>query len=169
MFSRSEVRHIPLDTIRPCLRHDHSCEKIEFNYSDFTAAAEGPKRKSWWLDKKNNYIKGITLSCSGLIQAQKVWGIQSQGMYFPHKKWIFIIFMISWAHFMDISLITSWPKNINKLPPESWNEIGPILDDRLKEKILKLWKGALSNHFRMCLSVCLSVDGLQGTPFGLGT
>ena len=34
-------------------------------------------------------------------------------------------------------------------------------------KILKPWKGALSSHFRV--SVCLSVDGLQGTPFGLGT
>ena len=29
---------------------------------------------------------------------------------------------------------------------------GPILDDRLKEKILKHWKGALSSH-----SVCVSV------------
>ena len=28
--------------------------------------------------------------------------------------------------------------------------IGPILD-RLKEKILKPWKGALSSHFRVCL------------------
>ena len=35
--------------------------------------------------------------------------------------------------------------------------VGPILDDRLKEKILKSWKGALSSHFRVCLSVCLSV------------
>ena len=34
--------------------------------------------------------------------------------------------------------------------------IGPILDDRLKEKILKPWKGALSSH-SVCLSVCLSV------------
>ena len=35
--------------------------------------------------------------------------------------------------------------------------VGPILDDRLKEKILKPWKGALSIHFGVCLSVCLSV------------
>ena len=34
---------------------------------------------------------------------------------------------------------------------------GPILDDRLKEKLLKPWKGALSSHFHVCLSVCLSV------------
>ena len=45
--------------------------------------------------------------------------------------------------------------------------IGPILDDRLNEKLLKPWKGALSSHFRV--SVRPSVDGLQGTPFGLGT
>ena len=31
--------------------------------------------------------------------------------------------------------------------------IGPILDDRLKEKIPKPWKGALSSH-SVCLSVC---------------
>ena len=34
--------------------------------------------------------------------------------------------------------------------------IGPILD-MLKEKILKPWKGVLSIHFRVCLSVCISV------------
>ena len=34
--------------------------------------------------------------------------------------------------------------------------IGPILDDRLKEKILKPWKGALSSH-SVCLSVCVCV------------
>ena len=33
--------------------------------------------------------------------------------------------------------------------------IGPILDDRLKEKLLKPWKGAHSSHFRVCLSVCM--------------
>ena len=33
--------------------------------------------------------------------------------------------------------------------------IGPILDDRFKEKLLKPWKGAHSSHFRVCLSVCL--------------
>ena len=32
--------------------------------------------------------------------------------------------------------------------------IGPILDDRLKENILKPWKGALSSH-SVCLSVCV--------------
>ena len=35
---------------------------------------------------------------------------------------------------------------------------GPILDDRLKEKSLRPWKGALSIHFRVCVSVCLSVS-----------
>ena len=29
--------------------------------------------------------------------------------------------------------------------------VGPILDDRLKEKLLKPWKGALSSHFRVFL------------------
>ena len=42
------------------------------------------------------------------------------------------------------------------------------LYDRLKETILKPWKGALSSH-SVCVSVCLSVNGLQGTPFELGT
>ena len=42
--------------------------------------------------------------------------------------------------------------------------IGPILNDRLKVKILKPWKGALSSH-----SVCLSVNTIQDTLFGLGT
>ena len=52
-----------------------------------------------------------------------------------------------------------------------WNDnIGPILDDRLKEKILKPGKGALSSQ-AVCLSVsfCLSARGLQSTPFELGT
>ena len=31
---------------------------------------------------------------------------------------------------------------------------GPILDDRLKEKLLKPWKDALCFHFRVCLCVC---------------
>ena len=35
--------------------------------------------------------------------------------------------------------------------------IGPILDDRLKEKILKPWKGVLCIHFRVCLPVCICV------------
>ena len=35
--------------------------------------------------------------------------------------------------------------------------IGPILDDRLKEKFLKPSKGVLCIHFRVCLSVCLCV------------
>ena len=42
--------------------------------------------------------------------------------------------------------------------------IGPILDDRLKEKKMKPWKGAHSSQ-----SVCPSVNKLQGTPFDLGT
>ena len=36
------------------------------------------------------------------------------------------------------------------------SHIGPILDDRLKEKLLKPWKVALCFHFRVCLSVRLS-------------
>ena len=36
--------------------------------------------------------------------------------------------------------------------------IGPILDDRLKEKILKPWNIVLCFHFRVCLCVCLSFD-----------
>ena len=32
-----------------------------------------------------------------------------------------------------------------------WSVFGPILDDRLKEKILKPWKGVLCIHFRVCL------------------
>ena len=51
--------------------------------------------------------------------------------------------------------------------------IGPILDDRLKEKFLKPWKGVLCIHFRVCVSVCvsvcLSVRGLQSTPYDLWT
>ena len=34
--------------------------------------------------------------------------------------------------------------------------IGPIFDDKLKEKILKPWKGALSSHY-VCVSVRPSV------------
>ena len=44
------------------------------------------------------------------------------------------------------------------------NVFGPILDDRLKEKILKPRKGAHSSHY-----VCLSVRGLKVTSFGIGT
>ena len=32
--------------------------------------------------------------------------------------------------------------------------IGPILDDRLKDKFLKHWKGVLCIYIRVCLSVC---------------
>ena len=35
--------------------------------------------------------------------------------------------------------------------------IGPIIDDRLKEKLLKPWKGAHSSHSRVCLCVYVSV------------
>ena len=42
-------------------------------------------------------------------------------------------------------------------------DIGPILDDRLKDKILKPWKGTISSH-----SVCPSVRE-QDTPFSLRT
>ena len=31
--------------------------------------------------------------------------------------------------------------------------IGPILDERLKEELVKPWKGAHSSHFRVCPSV----------------
>ena len=44
-------------------------------------------------------------------------------------------------------------------------DIGPILDDRLKEKFL----GVLCIHFRVCLCVCLCVIEQQSTPFDLGT
>ena len=39
-----------------------------------------------------------------------------------------------------------------------YHYIGPILDDRLKEKILKPWKGALSSH-SVCVSVCERATG----------
>ena len=50
----------------------------------------------------------------------------------------------------------------------NFSRIGPILDDRLKEKILKPWKGAHSSH-SVCPSVCLCVNTLQDTLFGLET
>ena len=46
-------------------------------------------------------------------------------------------------------------------------EIGPILDDMLKEEILKPWKGAHSSH-SVCVSVCPCVNKIQDTPFDLG-
>ena len=33
--------------------------------------------------------------------------------------------------------------------------IGPILDDRLKEKFMKPWKCVLCIHFRVCVCVCV--------------
>ena len=51
--------------------------------------------------------------------------------------------------------------------------IGPILDDKLKEKFLEPWKGVLCIHVRACLCVdvpvCMSVNKLHGTPLDLGT
>ena len=35
--------------------------------------------------------------------------------------------------------------------------IGPILDDRLKDKLLKSLNGVFCIHFRVCLSACLPV------------
>ena len=46
---------------------------------------------------------------------------------------------------------------IHVIIERSTNIVGPILDDRLKEKFLKPWKGVLCIHFRVCLSVCVSV------------
>ena len=39
------------------------------------------------------------------------------------------------------------------------NLVGPIFDDRLKEKLLKPWKDAHSGHFHVyvCVCVCVSV------------
>ena len=44
-----------------------------------------------------------------------------------------------------------------------------ILDDMLKEKLLKPRKGAHSSHFRVCVCVCPPVRGLQSKSFDLGT
>ena len=62
-------------------------------------------------------------------------------------------------------LIERWLRRSSynqRTPPElcrgqksGFLSIGPILDDRLKEKLLKSWKGAHSSHLRVC--VCLSV------------
>ena len=46
-----------------------------------------------------------------------------------------------------------WLKNIKR----TLTLIEPILNDRLKEKFLKPWKGVLCIHFRVCLSVCVCV------------
>ena len=43
--------------------------------------------------------------------------------------------------------------------------VGPILDDRMKEKFLKPWKGVLLTF----VSVCLSIRELPSTLFDLGT
>ena len=72
--------------------------------------------------------------------------------------------------FMSTIFIHTWYTDWS--PVNVTNSIGPILDNRLKEKILKPWKGALSIHFRVCLSVCLSVcfsvRALLATVFELG-
>ena len=62
-------------------------------------------------------------------------------------------------------LIERWLRRSSynqRTPPElcrgqksGFLSIGPILDDRLKEKLMKSWKGAHSSHLRVC--VCLSV------------
>ena len=67
--------------------------------------------------------------------------------------------------------------NVHTIIDERWfSGIGPILDDRLKEKILKPWKGAHSSHsvcpcvrVSVCPSVRVSVRGLQVTSFDLVT
>ena len=47
---------------------------------------------------------------------------------------------------------------------------GPILDDRLKEKLLKARKGAHGSHFSACVSVCVCVCmRATGHIFGIGT
>ena len=80
---------------------------------------------------------------------------------------------------MDISITTEIILKIGPILDDRLKEkilklwkgalsIGPILDDRLKEKILKPWKGAHSSH-SVCPSVCLCVNTLQDTLFQLGT
>ena len=61
-----------------------------------------------------------------------------------------------------ITLLFSWRKWWDTL-----DTIGTIIDDRLKEKSLKPWKGVLCIHFLVCVCVC--VRGLHSTPFDLGT
>ena len=62
------------------------------------------------------------------------------------------------------SLSENWSKLVY-LSHDLSGSFGPIFDDRLKEKSLKPWKGALCIHFR----VCVSARGLHSTPFNLGT
>ena len=65
--------------------------------------------------------------------------------------------MVKWLNIMGIMILIKC-KHVNREVDGSIpDDIGPILDDRLKEK-LKPWKGAHSSHFRVCvcLSVCLS-------------
>ena len=45
--------------------------------------------------------------------------------------------------------------------------VGPILDDRLKEKLLKPWKSAHSSHFRVCPSVRTQATGHTFWPRNL--
>ena len=54
---------------------------------------------------------------------------------------------------IDQANVVGLPRNVG---------VGPILDDRLKEELLKPWKGAHSSHFRVCLSICVSVRPFAG-------
>ena len=64
-------------------------------------------------------------------------------------------------YLMPIPLICYLPTYFSKAltPTNCWKigDIGPILDDRLKEEFLKPWKGVLCIHFRGSLSMHLCV------------
>ena len=67
-------------------------------------------------------------------------------VFFPNILTFFSLFNASVEELCVAMTMSIFPKKITSL------YIGPILDDRLKEKLLKPWKGAHSSHFRVCVS-----------------
>ena len=77
--------------------------------------------------------------------------------------WTWCMYIVYWANTSKI-----WEDGgksnigIHSLPSLPFHILGgvffgPILDDRLKVKLLKPWKAALSGHFRVCRFVCVYV------------
>ena len=135
-------------------------------------------RLYWTSRRKSQMVTGAHLnlySCFSAVRTSSVGHpVQSLTMH-SHLHFINLVcqFLSFFSHqnslLHDVMLLgllwTTW----NGAKPDLLNSwvlqilglffvlfIGPILDDRLKEKILKPWKGALSSH-SVCLSVCLCV------------
>ena len=103
----------------------------------------------WETTNSLTRIKLMYLSFYASTTLSLYKGFRCKNWYFYHKS--------KWSENFDLFVLQThlcmwqFPLLLNV------GLIGLILDDRLKEKFLKSWKGVLCIHFLVHLSICLSV------------